>query len=248
MSRVVVIVGATSGIGRALARAAAAEGRGLVLAGRDAAALERIAADCRVRFDVPARAEHFDALDFDDHAPFVERAAKGFGDGVEGFVLCHGEMPDEADARRDAAVLRRMIDVNQASTISVLERAADHLTQTAQGGFLCALTSVAGVRGRPKNHLYGSTKAAVSTYLEGLRARLAGDDVSVVDVRPGIVDTSMTWGLPDLPMRARPERVARDTLRGIARDRAVVYSPGIWRVIMTIIRAIPDRIFKRLDL
>jgi decaprenylphospho-beta-D-erythro-pentofuranosid-2-ulose 2-reductase len=247
MNGTVVIVGATSGIGRALARACAAEGRGVVLAGRDSSSLQRIAADCRVRFAVPARSEHFDALDFEDHAAFVERAAKGFGQGVDGFILCQGEMPDEAVARRDLQVFRRTIDVNYAATVSVLERAADHLSEHP-GGFLCAITSVAGDRGRPRNHLYGSTKAAVSVYLGGLRVRMARHGVKVVDVRPGIVDTGLTWALPDLPLRADPAQIARDVLRGIARDRAVVYAPWFWRYVMMIIRWIPDRIFKRLDL
>lgn len=247
MRGAVVIVGATSGIGRALARACAAEGRGVVLAGRDAPSLERIAADCRVRFAVPARSERFDALDFDDHAAFVERAVKGFGDGVEGFILCQGEMPDEAVARRDLQIFRRAIDVNYAATVSVLERAADHLADHP-GGFLCAVTSVAGDRGRPRNHLYGSTKAAVSVYLGGLRVRMARRGVRVVDARPGIVDTGLTWGLPDLPLRADADQVARDVLRGISRDRAVVYAPWFWRYVMLIIRWMPDRVFKRLDL
>lgn len=247
MSGPVVIVGATSGIGRALARACGAAGHALVLAGRDAGSLERIAADCRLRFGVSARIERFEALEFDDHEGFAERSAKGFGEGVDGFIICHGEMPDEEIARRDDQVLRRMIDVNYTATASLLERAADHLVPRGKG-FLCVVTSVAADRGRPKNYAYGSTKAAVVTYLQGLRARLAKSGISVVNVQPGIVDTSMTWGLPDLPLKSTPEQVARDTLRGIARDRAVVYSPWFWRVVMTIIRMIPDRVFKRLDL
>lgn len=247
MKGAVVIVGATSGIGRALARACAADGRPLVVAGRDQSALERIAADCRIRFGVPARAERFDALDFDDHAPFAERAMKGFGQGVDGVILCHGEMPDESSARRDPEIFRRAVDVNYTSAVSLLERAAEGLGERGRG-FLCAVTSVAGDRGRPRNHLYGSTKAALSTYLSGLRVRMARCGVSVVDVRPGIVDTGLTWGLPDLPLRARPERIARDVLRGIARDRAVVYTPWFWRGVMWLIRWLPDRLFKRLDL
>ncbi|HKX46230.1 MAG TPA: SDR family NAD(P)-dependent oxidoreductase, partial [Planctomycetota bacterium] len=115
-------------------------------------------------------------------------------------------------------------------------------------GFLCALTSVAGDRGRPRNHAYGSTKAAVTAYLEGLRARLSREGLSVVNVEPGVVDTGMTWGLPPGPPKASAERVARDVLRGIARDRAVVYTPWLWRWVMAIIRCLPDRVFRRLDL
>lgn len=179
--------------------------------------------------------------------PFAERAGKGFGDGVEGFIACHGEMPEEDEARRDPAVLRRMVEVNYTSMVSLLERAAEQLLPRGRG-FLCAVTSVAGDRGRPRNHVHGSTRSAVGAYLQGLRARLAKSGVSVVDVRPGVVDTAMTWGLPGLPRQASPERVARDVLRRIARDAAVVYTPWVWRIVMAIIRAIPDRVFKRIDL
>lgn len=247
MSEVVVVIGATSGIGRALARACAADGFGVVLAGRDRASLERIAADCHVRFGVPARAEDFDALAFDDHAAFWERAGKGFGDGVDGVFLCHGEMPPEEEARRDPVVWRRMVDVNYTSAVSVLERVADDFSARGQG-FICGLTSVAGDRGRASNHLYGSTKAALSTYLGGLRARLAPLGVSVVTAKPGVVDTGMTWGLEGLPLMSEPEPVAAAILKAARRDRPVVYAPSIWAIVMQVIRLIPDRIFNRLGL
>jgi short-subunit dehydrogenase len=115
-------------------------------------------------------------------------------------------------------------------------------------GFLCALTSVAGDRGRASNAHYGSTKAGVSAFLSGLRVQLAPAGVSVIDVRPGVVDTKLTYGLPNLVLAAKPARVAKDTLRGIRANRAVVYTPGFWRLIMFVIRHLPDFVFKRLAL
>ena len=171
-----------------------------------------------MRYGVAARAERFEALDFDGHAAFFERLAKGFGDGIGGVVLCYGEMSDEEHARSDRDVLRRMVDINYTSAVSVLECAAAHFG--ARGaGFVCALTSVAGDRGRPRNHVYGSTKAALATYLAGLRARLSRRGVSVVTVKPGVVDTAMTWGLPDRPLLCDADRVAGDTVRAIAAGR-----------------------------
>lgn len=247
MSETVVVLGAGSGIGRALLRELARDGTRLVVAGRREEEMARLAADCRVRFGAEAVPERFDALDFDDHPAFVERCDARFAGGVDGWVLCHGEMPDDEEARRDAAVARHMIDVNYTSAVSLLERAGARLAERG-AGWICALGSVAGDRGRPGNYVYGSTKAALAVYLSGLRARLSRSGVSVVTVKPGVVDTGMTWGLPDLPLAAAPERVARDAIRAVRRDRAVVYSPWFWAIIMAVIRALPDRIFKRMSL
>ena len=111
------------------------------------------------------------------------------------------------------------------------------------------ITSVAGDRGRPSNYLYGSAKAAVSTFCEGLRARLFKSGVHVMDIRPGFVDTPMTEAL-DLPrmLVAAPETVARRIVRGVERRRDVLYVPAFWALIMTVIRTIPRPLFKRLSL
>lgn len=247
MSEAVLILGASSGIGRAFANELAAGGASLVLAGRDTEDLERLAADCRVRFGGRAEVEHFDALAFEDHAAVFERCVKRHESGLDGVVLCHGEMPPEEDARVDIRIARREIDVNYTSAVSMLEQAAAHLSERGRG-WICALSSVAGDRGRPSNYLYGSSKAALSTYLQGLRALLARRGVSVIAVKPGFVDTAMTWGKPGLFLVASPARVAKDSLRAVRKDRAVVYTPWFWAIIMLIIRLLPDRLFKRLSL
>jgi len=247
VSQTVLVIGAGSGIGRAMLHELAAEGQRLIIAGRRTDEMERLAADCRIRFGVEAAAEHFDALELSDHEDFVARSAAHFDGGLDGVVLCYGEMTDEAEAQRDAELARRMIDVNHTSAVSVLEVTARYMVPRGRG-WICAFGSVAGDRGRPSNAIYGSTKAALSTYLSGLRVRLSHHGIAVVTVKPGVVDTGMTWALPALPLVVAPDRVARDALRGVRRNRAVVYSPWFWAIIMTLIRAIPDRIFKKLDL
>ena len=107
---------------------------------------------------------------------------------------------------------------------------------------------MAGDRGRASNYLYGSTKAALSTFLSGLRARLAGSGVAVIDVRPGFVDSSLTFGRPGVFLAASPDRVARAILRAVRRRRSVVYTPFFWRWVMAAIRAIPEPLFQRLAL
>jgi short-subunit dehydrogenase len=243
----VLLVGATSGMGRALARRLAAEGHALLLAGRDVDALSAIATDIEVRFETRVEARPFEALAFESHAGFFEDCVEHFAGNLHGLVMCHGQMPEQADAERDFALARRMIEVNYLSQVSLLNLAALHF-EARQAGFIAVLTSVAGDRGRQSNYLYGSTKAGLSTVLSGLRVRLAKRDVAVVDVRPGFVDTQLTWGRPGLFLVASPETVAGDVLRGIRRGRAVVYTPFFWRGIMMIIRAIPDFVFRRLSL
>jgi short-subunit dehydrogenase len=225
----------------------AAEGTPLIVAGRRAEEIERIAADCRVRHGAETRAEVFDALDFATHGEFFERCTKAADAGLGGVVLCHGEMVDEDEARSEISSARRMIDVNFTSAVSLLERAASHL-EARGSGFVCGITSVAGDRGRPSNYVYGATKAALSTYLGGLRARCAKRGVRVVDVKPGFVDTALTFGRPGTFLVASPEKVAADVLRAIRRNRPVAYTPGFWRLVMLIIRLLPDFVFKRLDL
>jgi short-subunit dehydrogenase len=121
--------------------------------------------------------------------------------------------------------------------------------ETQRCGSLAIISSVAADRGRPSNYLYGSAKAAVSTYCEGLQARLFKVGVHVTTIKPGFVDTPMTQGL-SLPaaLLAQPAQVAQRIVKGIANKVPTLYAPGFWGVIMLIIRSIPQPVFKRLNL
>jgi short-subunit dehydrogenase len=105
---------------------------------------------------------------------------------------------------------------------------------------------VAGDRGRQSNYLYGAAKAGLSTFLQGLRNRLFHANVKVITIKPGFVDTHMTYGRPGLFLVASPESVARGIFRAIAKGKDVVYLPWFWRPIMLIVQSIPEAIFKRL--
>jgi short-subunit dehydrogenase len=166
---------------------------------------------------------------------------------LHGVILCHGYLANQAKAQQDFDEARRMIDVNYTSAVSILNVAASYF-EARQAGFVCALSSVAGDCGRQSNHIYGSTKAALNTYLEGLRVRLAKAGVPVTTVKPSFVDTRMTRGQPGMFLVAKPERVARDICRAIRRRRGVVYTPWFWWGIMAIVCAIPTFLFNRLKL
>lgn len=139
------------------------------------------------------------------------------------------------------------INTNAASVVALLTRVANRLAQR-RAGTIAVISSVAGDRGRGSNYVYGSAKALVTAFLSGLRQRLAKVGVGVVTIKPGFVDTPMTAAFTKGPLWARPERVAQGIVKAIDRQGGTVYLPGFWWPIMSIIRAIPERLFLRLSL
>ncbi len=158
-------------------------------------------------------------------------------------------MVDQDIAEQDFAQARQMIDVNFTSAVSILGCLADYF-RGRRSGVIAAISSVAGDRGRQSNFIYGATKAGLTVYLAGLRNRLHPLGVHVLTIKPGFVATAMTVGRvnPNSPLMATPERVAADIDRALRRRRDVLYTPWFWRWVMLIIRAVPERLFKRLKL
>lgn len=240
----VLVLGGTSTIARAIAAELAVRGFDLALAGRDAAELAAVAADLRSRHGVKTSVHLVDALEADAHAAALRPALTA---DLRGAVLAIGYLGDQRRAETDVAEARRIIDTNLTGCVSALNLVAAHLAATG-GGFVCALSSVAGDRGRRSNYIYGAAKAGLTTYLAGLRNRYARDGVRVLTVKAGVVDTRMSAGMPGAGLAASPQSVARSVVRALTGGRDTVYVPWFWRWIMLIIRAIPERIFKRLSL
>lgn len=239
-----LVVGATSDIGRAVARRLAADGCALQLAARDAEALAGEAADLRAAADGAVTAHRCDVLDADGGVSLLDAL-----DALPDVAVCVvGTMGDERAARRDGAAAERIMRTNYVGPALLTAALAERFERRGSG-VLVGVSSVAGDRGRASNYVYGSAKAGFSAFLSGLRHRLAGSGVHVVTVKPGYVRTRMTRGL-DLPPRltAEPDDVARAVVRAIRRRRDVVYVRRIWRVIMLVVRALPERVFKRTKL
>ncbi len=245
----ILILGATSGIAKALNLELASAGHRLILAGRDATQLQRLADDVKIRHNVTVTAEPFDALDFDSHPRFLNKVLADFGGKLDGVVLCYGYMVDQPVTETDFAAARRTIDVNYTSAVSILHLIAAHM-ESQKTGWIAAISSVAGDRGRQSNYTYGSSKAALTAFLQGLRNRLTKSNVHVLTIKPGFVDTAMTVGKvnPNSPIVAKPEKVARDIARAIRRRKNVLYTPWFWRIIMTIVCSVPERVFKRMKM
>jgi short-subunit dehydrogenase len=243
----VLILGATSGIARATAAVFAARGCDLILAGRDRAELDRLALDLRVRYGGEVEVCEMDALAYESHDGVLQSCLARAGGALEGAVLFFGYLGDQAVAQRDFAEARRILDTNFTGCVSVLNILANHF-EARKRGFLCAVSSVAGDRGRQSNYFYGSAKAGLSAYLSGLRNRLFRAGVRVVTVKPGFVDTKMTYGQPGMFLVASPESVAKGIYRALAKGKDFVYLPWFWRWIMLLIRLLPESIFKRLRL
>lgn len=237
----VLILGATSGIARACALEWARRGSDLVLVGRDLEELEILANDARIRFGNHVDVVPFEARNFESHPQFWQSCGE-----IDGVICALGLMPPQAEMERDFNSCRAMIEVNYTSCVSVLNLIASDF-ELKKRGFIVVLSSVAGERARQSNYLYGSAKAAISAYSEGLRARLFASSVSVTTVLPGPVDTSMTWGSDKLPFLVPPEKVASDIYRGARRKSDVVWSPAPWRLIFGILRIVPSFLWKRLD-
>ncbi|MBY0432008.1 MAG: SDR family NAD(P)-dependent oxidoreductase [Rhodospirillales bacterium] len=240
-----VILGASSSIGRAFAREAAAQGADIVLAGRDLEDIERSAADLRIRFGGGVRVLAFDAAETGGHAVFAEACRPS--QGRLNLFLCFGSMPPQGAMERDFTLARSAIQTNYLGAVSVLHAFAP-LLEDRKGGRVVVLGSVAGDRGRPRNYVYGSAKAGLHAFLQGFRARMWRSGVTVTTIKPGFVDTAMTWGLPGLFLVASPQACARACLSHARKGAGIRYVPWFWWGIMSIIRAIPERVFKRLDL
>ena len=249
MKGVHLVVGATSGIGRAVAYELARKGNPLILSARDKSLLEKIAQDIRIRFDVEVMVKPFDVSDLDACEDFAASCLQTSIGDLHGVVCSQGYMAEQTDAADDFNLAERMISVNYTANVAILNRIAKHL-EGRKSGCICGISSVAGDRGRQSNFIYGSTKAAFTCYLQGLRNRMFKHGVSVLTVKPGFVDTAMTWGIldPDSPMVANSTSVAQDIVRAIERKKHTIYTPFFWRWIMAIICRIPETIFKRLSM
>lgn len=240
----VLILGAASDIGRAIAHGYAETGRPLILAARRSQRLKADAADITLRWGVAVRWVDFDVLETGAHGRFLD----DLGELPEIAVLVVGWLGDQPASQRDFHAARLVLETNLVGPASILDQVAQRM-EARGSGTIVGIGSVAGDRGRASNYHYGAAKAGLAVLLSGLRNRLHRSGVGVITVKPGFVRTRMTQGmtLPTL-LTATPNEVARAVVTAQATGRSVIYVRPIWRLIMWTIRMIPEHIFKKTSL
>ncbi|MCX4995484.1 decaprenylphospho-beta-D-erythro-pentofuranosid-2-ulose 2-reductase [Streptomyces longwoodensis] len=238
-----LVLGGTSEIALATARRLIARRtRTVWLAGRPSPALDEAVQDLRAH-GADVRTVAFDALDPDTHE---EALGKVFAEGdIDLVLLAFGVLGDQAHDERDPSAAVRVARTNYIGAVSAGLVAARAL-QTQGHGSLVVLSSVAGERARRANFIYGSSKAGLDAFAQGLGDALQGTGVHVMVVRPGFVRTRMTAGLPEAPLATTPEAVATAIELGLRRRSETVWVPGVLRVVMSALRHVPRGLFRRL--
>ena len=240
----VLILGAGSDIAMAIATSFAKNNYAVQLAARNADRLSAFATDMQLRHNVSCTRHEFDALQFNSHHAFFDQLPVK----PDVTVCVFGVMDEEELAFSNWAVAEKMIGTNFTGAVSILNIVAGYY-QSQQKGCIAGISSVAGERGRQSKLLYGSTKAALTAYLDGLRNKMFAHNVHVVTVKPGFVFTKMTETL-NLPkaLTAQPAEVGSAVYAAVQKKKNVIYVRWMWRWIMLIIKCIPEFQFKKMKL
>ena len=241
----VVVLGGTSDIALQLVSLLVADrGRSVVLAGRDRMALERAAEDLRHGVARVMTAT-FDADALDDVDETVTRCFGTATEAVDLVIVAVGELGCQEADEIDPERIARMMTVNLTWPAAALSAVAGKLRQQGHGRIV-VLSSVAGLRVRRSNFVYGSAKAGLDGFALGLSEALRGTGVSLHIVRPGFVRTKMTAGRSPAPLAVGASRVASDAVRGLARGQTVIWSPGALRWVFSALGLLPQTLWRRL--
>lgn len=241
-----IIFGGTTGMGRAIARRLAERGDSVFLMGLDTDDLVRSAADLTERH--PKRAEVGYAvcdLEKPDGFSAALDAADAFLGEFDAVIVTAAMYATQDALEADVDLVRRLVTVNYANTVVFCEHVRKRLLARG-GGHLVVFSSVAGDRGRKPVAIYGSSKAGLSIYLEALDHKFNAAGLAVTCVKPGFVKTGMTAGLKPPPFAGEPDQVARDVVDAMDRRKPLVYTPGIWALVMLVIRSLPRFVMRKI--
>jgi len=241
----ILILGSTSDVGLSCAHIYASKGANLTLASRATdVESEKTRADLKLRYGVEVQNVTFDALDTSSHEVFYSQVS----DKIDTVISVFGVLGDHEEALANYEAAEKIILTNFLGNVSILGLAANQMDKSKEGTIIC-VSSVAGERGRMSNYIYGSSKAGLTAFLSGLRNRLTSSKVHVVSVQPGFIKTKMIEGIDTpAPLTATPDEVAKAIYKAHIKKKNTVYVKPIWRLIMLIIKMIPEPIFKKLSL
>jgi short-subunit dehydrogenase len=242
----ILVFGATSAIAFETVKLFAGNSASLYLCARDEEDLKILAQDLTVRGAKEVGYSTFNALDNNSIVRAVDDCLKRFPD-VDGLIVAYGTLPNQKLCETDIEEMEKAIKINFTSSAIILSCISEYFEKKGRGT-IAVISSVAGDRGRQSNYVYGSAKSALTAFLSGLRQRLSKSGVNVLTIKPGFVDTPMTAEFKKGLLFVGPDVIARGIYNAIIKGKSVVYLPWFWRIIMTIIRNIPEKIFMKIKL
>ncbi len=242
----IVALGATSAIAEATLRLFAQRGAHLYLVARNQEKLHAVASDLVTRGAASVITRVMDLDDTAAHPAMLAEAAERLGT-IELALLAHGVLGDQQAAEASYQTAEAILRTNFLSAVSLITWLANYFESSHQG-CLAVISSVAGDRGRKSNYVYGASKGALNVFLDGVRNRIDRSGVNVLTIKPGFVATPMTAHVPPNALFAQPAQVAQYIVKAIEKRKDVAYVPPFWALIMLIIRFIPGRIFKKLNM
>ncbi len=242
----ILIIGATSAIAHETAKFFARDGAELFLVARNNEKLEDVSNDLKVRGAKRTETFLLDLNDLDRHQEMIQTAIDTFG-GLDMVLISHGTLGDQQLCEQSVEKTLEELTTNFTSVISLLTLLANYFEQQKRGR-IAVVSSVAGDRGRRSNYVYGTAKGAVSIFLQGLRGRLSKSGVTVVTVKPGLVDTPMTASMKKGLLFAQPRKVGKGIYQAMMKGKQVVYLPWFWGPIMLVVKSIPESVFKKVSI
>ena len=242
----ILILGATSAIAESCAKIWARKGASLFLVGRNEEKLNKINSDLKLSGSKEIFSYLMNLNTIEEHKKMLDEAQNKLGD-LNIILIAYGNLPNQENCEEDVSTTLDEIKTNAISTIALLTEISKILSKK-KSGTIAVITSVAGDRGRASNYVYGSAKAMVSTFLSGLRQRLDKSNISVVDIKPGFIDTPMTKNYKKNFLWSSPEKISPKIVKAIDNGESEIYVPSFWKIIMLVIKYIPGFIYKKIRL
>ena len=242
----ILILGATSAIAESCAKIWARKGASLFLVGRNEEKLNKINSDLKLSGSKEIFSYLMNLNTIEEHKKMLDEAQNKLGD-LNIILIAYGNLPNQENCEEDVSSALDEIKTNAISTIALLTEISKILSKK-KSGTIAVITSVAGDRGRASNYVYGSAKAMVSTFLSGLRQRLDKSNISVVDIKPGFIDTPMTKNYKKNFLWSSPEKISPKIVKAIDNGESEIYVPSFWKIIMLVIKYIPGFIYKKIRL
>ena len=242
--KTILILGGNSDLAKSLAKDLAKLGFNLILTSRKKGQLDSFKSDLEIKYSIKCDIEFLDILDFESHQVFYEKLSAK----TDIVITCIGYLDNQNISQNNFNETLKSIQSNFTGLVSVLNIIANDF-ENKKSGIIIGISSIAGDRGRSSNYIYGSAKSAFSTYLSGLRNRLYKNGVKVITVKPGFIRTKMTSHLElNNMLTASTENISKDIINAIKKNKDVIYTRWFWKYIILIIKYIPERIFKSLNI